>query len=811
MEHDIWDRTWKSLHDIFEDFEEFANETWTSSNELFVGFDVCGSFAEMPLEWIVDNVTDIDIMLYLTDVYAVSDANNLKIKTERSLAGRSARLFVDCKDTHVGYALLNMADHSYLMRRRPHMPDKCVDNGPARQIETEILKIFDIRVHLKKNNRYEAIFSSPKIDIVFSLRHPRWPDVALEWIHRSREHGWPSEDLVTEVVEAGCHLVEKPHPENLEVCKMQWRLSFSVAERILLNNASREQLYTYHVMRLIKNQIAKQFTDNKCQTFLSTYHFKTLMLWAFEKEPALFWNPENLETSINILLWRMIGWMEMKLCPSYFIRSNNLIDHVNDTNREVAIIENLRGSITVCQILRQFPRSDDEFLIWSPDFKKFLGLKLLQNHFNVAFSCESREEFHVWDANPIKSQMFEPILKILRIHFNMINEGHIGTPSYFVNYCADEHFMITEIFIVAYNMFQNFSLSFFQDELPDIDFMDRRLVDNFFYPIAQVSPDAVAYILPYYELTHHTLLYGHQKSRNWMDSMVSAYTNLDVCADCNTTINDKQCTAAKLHQHNQMKLVLSNSFLSNCIIQFKIFIRKLFEWSYFAFNQLLSKKLSRVASTQSRNTEIKKVRSMNLSPEMQWFHFLNEAYRANLYYSGLKKYNQASEITRDILTRTDTLLHWTSPFGSGLFLLQICLEWPSIFDANIQVIIGFLNLRQFVLRREVAKLKWIKVCPVLFLHYIHIQSLNRLNRLNFGEICQILAHLEVCLVDRQINKLSLGPLMIVAALHLNKIDLFGLHRIHQSLNQVTMDKLRTTPASNITGFIKLLCYCGDGL
>ena len=137
---------------------------------------------------------------------------------------------------------------------------------------------------------------------------------------------------------------------------MQWRLSFSVAERILMNNASREQLYTYHVMRLIKNHIAKQLMDNKCKTFLSTYHFKTLMLWALEKEPALFWNHENLKTSINILLWRMVGWLKMKLCPSYFIETINLIDHVTDTDREVAVLENLRGSIIVVQILRDVPK-----------------------------------------------------------------------------------------------------------------------------------------------------------------------------------------------------------------------------------------------------------------------------------------------------------------------------------------------------------------------------------------------------------------------------------------------------------------------
>ena len=373
-------------------------------------------------------------------------------------------------------------------------------------------------------------------------------------------------------------------------------------------------------------------------------------------------------------------------------------------------------------------------------------------------------------------RIFESILKTLKIHSCTKSNEHAGSSSYHVISVGNKSLKMSEIFISLFTFSQNL-YCVFGEGIQNL-FRNNNFRDEIFPKIAFLSPELAVYVLPYCEWVNCLHLLATGKLADRFNSLALTYsTDLEFWANV-STLNQTQ-HADKDYQLTQTKLLLQNLLNSNCCLQVMNIFRL-------------------VTDTLDRSP----------SPKMQWFIFLSEAYRANLYYSGLKKYNQASEITRDILTRTDTLLHWASPFGSGLFLLQICLEWPSIFDANIQVSIGFLNLRQLVLRRKVVKLKWIKVCPVLFLHYIRIQSLNRLNRLNFGEICQMLAHLEVCLVDRQINKLSLGPLVIVAALHSSKIDLLGFHRIHESLNQVTITKLRTTPASISSGFFKLFCYCG---
>jgi len=46
-------------------------------------------------------------------------------------------------------------------------------------------------------------------DFVFSVRCPLWPEEAQEFVTRRRtEGGWPSVDLVRDIVQQGCHVVK---------------------------------------------------------------------------------------------------------------------------------------------------------------------------------------------------------------------------------------------------------------------------------------------------------------------------------------------------------------------------------------------------------------------------------------------------------------------------------------------------------------------------------------------------------------------------------------------------------------------------
>ena len=89
------------------------------------------------------------------------------------------------------------------------------------------------------------------------------------------------------------------------------------------------QLYVYHLLRLIKKDLLQRCeTREEGWNGISTYIFKTLMLWACEEKFDEFWRFECLPKSIKKLLLNLVGWLMDRRCPNYFIPENNMMDHV---------------------------------------------------------------------------------------------------------------------------------------------------------------------------------------------------------------------------------------------------------------------------------------------------------------------------------------------------------------------------------------------------------------------------------------------------------------------------------------------------
>src|SRR6218665_2670980 len=119
------------------------------------------------------------------------------------------------------------------------------------------------------------------IDIVKSMWCPQWPKEAQGWLSRPRNSRWPTTDTVMEVMQNGCHVVCVKH----RFCrddKLQWRFSFSLAEVILLKSWTPKQQIVYHLLRFFAKKELIQKDCPKVDEVLcrTTYHLKTLMLWA---------------------------------------------------------------------------------------------------------------------------------------------------------------------------------------------------------------------------------------------------------------------------------------------------------------------------------------------------------------------------------------------------------------------------------------------------------------------------------------------------------------------------------------------------
>src|SRR6218665_1188404 len=160
-------------------------------------------------------------------------------------------------------------------------------------------------------------------DSVPGLFCPQWPREAQDWPIRPRYEGWPIIDTISEVVQNGCHIVCAQH-RSCRDDEFQWRLSFSVAEVILLQSWTKIQQIVYHLLRFFSKKVLIQKNCPKEDEVICTYHLKTLMLWTCEEMPPEWWSTTSVITICHEMLLKLSEWLRKRRFPNYFIPDANL-------------------------------------------------------------------------------------------------------------------------------------------------------------------------------------------------------------------------------------------------------------------------------------------------------------------------------------------------------------------------------------------------------------------------------------------------------------------------------------------------------
>ncbi|KAK3082810.1 hypothetical protein FSP39_005983 [Pinctada imbricata] len=172
------------------------------------------------------------------------------------------------------------------------------------------------------------IIGAYEYDNALCIHFPSWPDVAKNWILRSRPHGWPSHDVVQNIIMNGCHVV--PIGDQTSAYHQhEWRISFSMAERTLMHSFNHVQFLTYNLLRLcLKRVIGKGSPGVLCSYFMKTTSFYTA-----ENTPSQLWQAENIDTCFKTCLSVLYDYVDHGYCPNYFISEYNMIKRkVNYTN-----------------------------------------------------------------------------------------------------------------------------------------------------------------------------------------------------------------------------------------------------------------------------------------------------------------------------------------------------------------------------------------------------------------------------------------------------------------------------------------------
>ena len=160
-------------------------------------------------------------------------------------------------------------------------------------------------------------------DDVDCIRCSFWPSEASEWRDRPRSFGWPTIDDLLSITDFGFHLVAVGHP-NSDTKDMEWRISFSIAERTLVWSFNHIQRQCYALLKTILKQFIKVRCNPQNQV-LCSYFVKTFLFWKYETTDVNFWRADNLRECMRYLLAEFSTCIRDGVLRHYFIPRFNLL------------------------------------------------------------------------------------------------------------------------------------------------------------------------------------------------------------------------------------------------------------------------------------------------------------------------------------------------------------------------------------------------------------------------------------------------------------------------------------------------------
>ena len=216
-----------------------------------------------------------------------------------------------------------------------HLFDSLVKSGRNIRLSSELFMSMSPLLESNKDSRWVqgpsleiwpkyAVISGSGIDNVLSIRCRFWPISAAEWTARNRYYGWPSLEDKQKIVAFGCHLVPVGHPLS-PMKSLEWRLSFSFAERMLVWSFNHTQMQCYALMKLILKEFVKVKCSEENKDVLCSYFIKTFLFWQYEETDPLFWQTQNLRGCLIFLLREFYKCIQSKMLRHYFIPQFNLL------------------------------------------------------------------------------------------------------------------------------------------------------------------------------------------------------------------------------------------------------------------------------------------------------------------------------------------------------------------------------------------------------------------------------------------------------------------------------------------------------
>ncbi|XP_052076235.1 uncharacterized protein LOC127714233 [Mytilus californianus] len=175
-------------------------------------------------------------------------------------------------------------------------------------------------------------------DIAYCLHSKSWISQAQQWITRSSS-AWPGYEVQQSIITHGVLFVPKGIQGSTKE-ELEWRISFSVGEKILISTFTHTQLLCYALLKILLKDVIN--IDLYCKELLCSYFLKTILFWISEELPITIWRPANLISNFMSCLKRLTYCVENSVCPHYFIPENNLFENKMKGHAQETLLKKLK-------------------------------------------------------------------------------------------------------------------------------------------------------------------------------------------------------------------------------------------------------------------------------------------------------------------------------------------------------------------------------------------------------------------------------------------------------------------------------------
>ncbi|KAK3088819.1 hypothetical protein FSP39_024131 [Pinctada imbricata] len=294
----------EEIRNAFMNCDIYKNETFVLGGSSAEGFNFQSS--------------DLDYMHIDRNAFVVTSTTHAT-KVRKS---NKTILLMEADAVFPGYAFLKCLSYE---RNNENFKHSLVLRGDEVYVSSKLVRESFIFAGMSTSHGPCQTFDSMgfETDNAYTISCPDWPKQAMPFIKRSLDHGWPSQNVLTEICKDGCLFVPIQSKEQRfsDMNDLQWRISFALAEKKLMYTMNHCQFLCYGLTKVILNDILKKTLPS--EDLLCSYYLKTAVFWEISENPS-DWSASRFLCKFWNVFRRLLQWVSAGYCPNFFIPDNNM-------------------------------------------------------------------------------------------------------------------------------------------------------------------------------------------------------------------------------------------------------------------------------------------------------------------------------------------------------------------------------------------------------------------------------------------------------------------------------------------------------